>query len=58
MLLEIPDEHLNDLMRGNLVKLVERLKHAHMVELRVRNNGTWQEFEADWLKHLRFQEPK
>jgi hypothetical protein len=45
-------KNINDLQQRSIDELVRRCKQAHFVNVRVRVNGEWEEFEADWLKHL------
>ena len=57
MRFEIPDECVNELQRRSIVKLIDRLKHAHMTDVVIQSriNGQDKIFEADWLKHLKFE---
>ena len=52
--LELPDDHVNELQRRSIIKLVDRLKHAKSVDIHCRINGEDKVLEADWLKHLKF----
>ncbi len=52
MILEIPDERLNEPMRRWLKRLLDRAQHANYVNVTVRRSGRDEKFEADWIKHL------
>lgn len=43
---------INRLQDESIERLVKRCKQAHFVNVQVRINGEWEEFEADWIKHL------
>jgi hypothetical protein len=57
MLFELNDDYINDLQRQSIIRLIERLKHAHYTDIviKTRINADDKIFEADWLKHLRFK---
>lgn len=57
MKFELSDEVVNELQRRTIVRLIERLKQAHFTDIVItsRINGEDKVFEADWLKHLRFE---
>lgn len=57
MTLDLPDDHVNELQRRSIIKLVDRLKHAKCIDvvIQCRISGQDKVFEADWLKHLRFE---
>jgi hypothetical protein len=48
----LPLHCVNTLQRDSIQALVKRCKHAHYTNVRVRINGQWEEFEADWIKSL------
>lgn len=48
----LPREKVNDLQAQSIAALVKRSKQAHYINVRVRINGRWEEYEADWIKHL------
>jgi len=52
---KLSGKKINDLQQSSIERLVRISKQAHFVNVRVRINGEWREFEADWIKHL---EPK
>jgi len=52
---QLPAGKINELQQTSIERLVRMAKQAHFVNVRVRINGEWREFEADWIKHL---EPK
>jgi hypothetical protein len=58
MKLELPDENINELQRRSIIRLIDRLKHAHMTDVVIQSriNAEDKVFEADWLKHLKFAE--
>lgn len=45
-------EKINDLQIDSIKRLIPRCKAAHFVNVRVRINGTWEEYQADWIKHM------
>lgn len=47
------DEKINDLQVESINRLIKRAKAAHFVDVRVRINGQFEWFEADWIKHMR-----
>jgi hypothetical protein len=53
----ITDENINSLEVTSIQRLIDRLKHAHHTDLRVRINGQYEWFEADWIKHLQRTHP-
>ncbi len=48
----LPRTKINALQQYSIKQLVELCKHAHFVNVRVRINGKWCNFQADWIKHL------
>ena len=46
------DKNINSLQVDSIQRLIDRLKHAHHTDIRVRINGHDEWFEADWLKHM------
>ena len=48
---------INPLQSDSLIKLVERSKHAHYIDVRLRINGKYEFYEADWLKHFHIVTP-
>ncbi len=46
-------ERINDLQQDSIAALVKRCGRAHFVDVRVRINGQWESYQADWIKHLR-----
>lgn len=48
----LPGAKINEPQQKHLGELVARCKQAHFANVRVRINGEWEEFEADWIKHL------
>lgn len=49
----LPRSKINELQQADIVLVVALCKQAHFVNVRVRINGEWREFEADWIKHLK-----
>ena len=45
-------EKINDLQIDSIKRLIPLCKAAHFVNVRVRINGTWEEYQADWIKHM------
>jgi hypothetical protein len=48
----LTDEHINSLQASSVGKLIERAKHAHMTDIKLRINGEDEWYEADWIKRL------
>lgn len=48
----VPLSHINSLQVESIKRLVARTKHAHMTDVRIRINGNYEYFEADWLKYV------
>lgn len=57
MIIEIPDRSLNELIVETMSRTVDRAKHAHMTDVRLRVNGAYEFEEADWIKHMRIVTP-
>ena len=47
------DQRINDLQADSIDRVIERCRHAHFTDLRIRTNGNDEWVQADWLKHLR-----
>jgi hypothetical protein len=54
MLLQIPNRNINELQVASIKRLIETLKWAKSADIRVRKDGQYHTFEADWLKHMKF----
>ena len=48
----LTDKNINSLQLVSIQRLIDRAKHAHHTDLRVRINGQDEWFQADWLKHM------
>ena len=48
----LTDKNINSLQVDSIQRLIDRLKHAHHIDLCVRINGQDEWFQADWLKHM------
>lgn len=48
----ITDENINSLQVDSIQRLIDRAKHAHMADIKLRINGQDEWYEADWLKHM------
>jgi hypothetical protein len=48
----LTDKNINLLQVDSIQRLIDRLKHAHHTDLRVRINGQDEWFQADWLEHM------
>ena len=48
----LTDKNINSIQVDSIQRLIDRLKHAHHTDIRVRINGHDEWFEADWLKHM------
>lgn len=51
---KLSKDKINRLQQASMERLVKRCKGAHFVDIQVklRINGGWETYEADWLKHL------
>jgi hypothetical protein len=49
---KLSHEHINEPQIESITALIKRAKQAHFVNVSVRINGKWEEFEADWIKHM------
>jgi hypothetical protein len=54
VIIEIPDDKINDLQFQSIKDLLRMLKQAHFTDIRVRIYGEYKIVQADWLKHMRF----
>lgn len=45
-------DKVNEFQLASIEKVVKRAKQAHYTNLKIRINGQWEEYEADWVKHL------
>ena len=52
----LPRDKINEQQQITIAKLVTMCGQAHFVNVKVRINGQWREFEADWIKHLTREE--
>ena len=48
----ITDEKINSLQVDSIQRLIDRARHAHMTDIKLRINGQDEWYQADWLKHL------
>ena len=48
----ITDENINSIQIASIQRLIDRARHAHMADLKLRINGEDEWYELDWLKHL------
>jgi hypothetical protein len=48
----LTDEKINDLQVDSIDRLIQRANAAHYVDVRVRINGEYEWFQADWIKHI------
>ena len=48
----IADEKINSLQLNSIQRLVDRARHAHMTDIKLRISGQDEFHQADWLKHL------
>ena len=48
----ITDEKINSIQVDSIQRLIDRAKHAHMTDIKLRINGQDEWHQADWLKHL------
>ena len=48
----ITDEKINSLQVDSIQRLIDRARHAHITDIKLRINGQDEWYQADWLKHL------
>lgn len=48
----ITDEKINSLQLNSIQRLIDRARHAHTTDIKLRINGKDEWYQADWLKHL------
>ena len=53
----ITDEKINSLQIESILRLIDRSKHAHMIDIKLRINGKDEWYEADWIKHMKRSAP-
>ena len=56
MKITIDDRNLNESMRESMIKTIQIAKRAHFTNIKIKINGEWKEFEADWVKHIQIDE--
>lgn len=58
IVLYIDENDITDACREGMVKAIKRAKVSRSVDIRMRRDGQFHFYEADWIKYLRFEEPK
>lgn len=53
MLFEIDDQHINDLQRESIEKMLATLPWSSRADITIRKDAQDHSFEADWLKHIK-----
>jgi len=48
----LTDKNINSLQVDSIQRLIDRARHAHMTDIKLRINGQDEWHQADWLKHL------
>ena len=48
----IIDEKINSIQVNSIQHLIDRAKHAHMADIKLRINGQDEWYQADWIKHI------
>lgn len=48
----VTEYHINELQAESIQQLIDRAKHAHTADIKLRIEGQDEWYEADWLKHL------
>lgn len=56
MKITIDADTLNEPMRDGLERVIREAKQAHYTNVRIRINGEWREYEADWIKYIKINE--
>ena len=49
----ITDEMINSLQVDSIQRLIDRARHAHMTDIKLRINGQDEWHQADWIKHMK-----
>ena len=45
-------KHINGLQQASMVRLVSRAKQSHFCDVRLRINGAFETYQADWIKWM------
>lgn len=53
----VTDENINSLQIESILRLIDRSKHAHTTDIKLRINGKDEWYEADWIKHMKRSAP-
>lgn len=48
----LPLDAVNDLQARTIARTISRGKGSHYIDIRMRINGDFEHFEADWIKHM------
>jgi hypothetical protein len=48
----VPFDKINELQIDSIERLIKRTRGAHFTDVRVRINGQYEAYEADWIKHM------
>lgn len=54
----ITDEMINSLQVDSIQRLIDRARHAHMTDIKLRINGQDEWHQADWIKHMKRAVPQ
>ena len=58
MIISIPDEHLNDMQRNSIKRMLSYAKNMSSADVYVRIDGRDELFEADYLNHAKIIDEK
>ena len=56
MKLELSDDFVNELQRRSIIRVIDAAKRANSTDIHMRIGGKFVMIEADWIKHLKFEQ--
>jgi len=56
VIIEIPDDKINELVKKSLLEQIQAAKISHFTKIKFRIGGEWIEDEADWIKYMEIKE--
>lgn len=58
MILYIDDNDITEACRQGMLRAIEHARVSRTVDIRMRRDGKYHSYEADWVKYLRLEDPK
>jgi hypothetical protein len=56
--IEIDGKHINDIQLNSIKLFIERAQGAHFIDIRLRINGRYEFWQADYLRYLTISHPQ